>query len=83
MVIVVFVNVSVNAKGQMVIPKVFRDAYGIRPGSEVLVGEYGDKLVIERKMSKKEFGAFLESFPKSGRITVDSDKDYAEELDLR
>ena len=79
----VYVTVSVNEKGQVVIPKVFRDAYGIEPGSHILIGEKNNELVIEKKMTKKEFVAALEAFPKWGKIKVDSDADYAEELDNR
>ncbi|MFH0713423.1 MAG: AbrB/MazE/SpoVT family DNA-binding domain-containing protein [Candidatus Micrarchaeota archaeon] len=79
----VFVNVMVNEKGQIVIPKVFRDAYGIEPGSEILVGEKNNALVIERKMTKTEWVAFLHSFPKSNIGKINSNADYAEELDNR
>ncbi len=78
-----YVNVKVNEKGQIVIPKGFREAYGIEPGSEVRLGEQDNKLIIVKKMTSKEWGAFLDSFPKHGKIKIDSDKDYAEELDNR
>ncbi len=79
----VFVNVKVNEKGQIVIPKVLRDAYGIEPKSEVMIGEKNNELVIEKKMTKKEFIAALKAFPKWDKVEVDSDKDYAEELGNR
>lgn len=79
----VYVAAHVNQKGQIVIPKVLRDAYGIQAGSEVFVGEKDNKLVIERKMTQKEFAQALDNFPKWGKIRVDSDKDYEEEMNSR
>ncbi|MDP2717350.1 MAG: AbrB/MazE/SpoVT family DNA-binding domain-containing protein [Candidatus Micrarchaeota archaeon] len=79
----VFIKVSVNEKGQIVIPKAFRDAFGIKPGSDVMVGEKGNELVIRKKWTKKQFAAVLDAFPKWDVGTIDSDKDYAEELDSR
>lgn len=79
----VYVAVKVNEKGQIVIPKVLRDAYGIEAGGEVMVGEEKNKLFIERKMTLDESKKFLEDFPKWGKVKVDSDKSYAEELERR
>ncbi len=79
----VFIRVSVNEKGQIVSPKAFRDAYGIRPGSEIMIGEKNNELVIQKKMTRKQFAQALDAFPKWGKITVDSDKDYEEEMESR
>lgn len=79
----VYVTVKVNEKGQIVIPKILRDEYGIEPGGEVMIGEEKNKLVIERKMTREESRNFLEEFPKWGKVKIESDKDYAEELDRR
>ncbi|MBI3587802.1 AbrB/MazE/SpoVT family DNA-binding domain-containing protein [Candidatus Micrarchaeota archaeon] len=78
-----YVTVHVNEKGQVVIPKFLREAYGIEPNSEVLIGEKEDSLVIERKLSVKEFASALDSFPKRTGVKVDSDADYAEEMESR
>lgn len=78
----VYVRVPVNEKGQIVIPKALREDYGIEPGSEVMIGEEGNKLVIQRKMTKEEFAKALEAFPK-WKVKIDSDKNYAEELESR
>ncbi len=79
----VYVRVQVNEKGQIVIPKVLRDAYGIEPGSEVMMGERDNRLVIERKMTQEEMMEAMEKFPKRGKIHVDSDKNYEEEMRTR
>lgn len=79
----VYVTARVNEKGQVVIPKILRDAYGILPDSEIMIGERDNALVIEHKMNNKEFAAALDSFPKYGKLKVDSDKNYEEELDSR
>ena len=79
----VFIKVSVNEKGQIVIPKAFREAYDIQPGSEIMIGEKNNELVIQKKMTRKEFAAALDAFPKWGKIQVDSDKDYEEEMESR
>ncbi len=79
----VYVSVKVNEKGQIVIPKVFRDSYGIEPGSEITLGEKNNELVIGKKMAKAEWVSFLNSFPKINMGKIDSDADYAEELENR
>ena len=42
------ISVRVGPKGQLVIPKVFRDEYSIAPGDAVVVREEDHKLVIEK-----------------------------------
>lgn len=79
----VFVTVPVNEKGQIVIPKAFRDAYGIEPGSDILIGEKNNELVIEKKVNKVEWRKALDALPKWNVGIIDSNKDYAEELDNR
>jgi len=44
----VSIAVRVGPKGQLVIPKVFRDEYNIAPGDAILVLEEDHKLVIEK-----------------------------------
>ncbi len=79
----VFIKVSVNEKGQIVIPKAFRDAYDLQPGSEIMIGEKENELVIRKKWTKKQFGDALRAFPKWGVISIDSDKNYEEEMASR
>jgi len=79
----VFIKVSVNEKGQIVIPKAFREAYDIRPGSEVMIGEKDKELVIRKKWTKAHAVAALDAFPKWGVMQIDSDKEYEEEMESR
>ncbi len=45
----VSIAVKVGLKGQIVIPKVFRDEYGISPGEEILLNEEDGELVVQKK----------------------------------
>jgi len=51
---VVSIRLKVGPKGQIVIPKVFREAYGIKEGGEVIVEPTERGLVIMPKKSKEE-----------------------------
>ena len=42
------ISTRVGLKGQLVIPKVFRDEYNIHPGDAVVVREEDSKLLIEK-----------------------------------
>ncbi|AMQ17685.1 AbrB family transcriptional regulator [Thermococcus peptonophilus] len=50
----VSIRLKVGPKGQIVIPKVFREAYGIKEGGEVIVEPTDRGLVIMPKKSKEE-----------------------------
>lgn len=45
---------KVGDRGQVPLPKRFRDAFGIQGGDEVTIREEGDKIVIEKSISRKE-----------------------------
>jgi AbrB family looped-hinge helix DNA binding protein len=79
----VFVRVPVNAKGQIVIPKIFRQLFGIRPDSTVVLEDTDSAILIRPAKSKEELMALFDSFPKRHIGKIDSDKDYAEELESR
>lgn len=51
---VVSIRLKVGPKGQIVIPKVFREAYGIKEGGEVIVEPTDRGLMIMPKKSKEE-----------------------------
>ncbi|MDZ7689466.1 MAG: AbrB/MazE/SpoVT family DNA-binding domain-containing protein [Halobacteriales archaeon] len=46
--------VKVSEKGQITIPKEYREKFGIRPGDEVEFGVEEDHLVVKRKATEFE-----------------------------
>ncbi len=50
----VSIRLKVGPKGQIVIPKVFRDAYGIKKGGEVIIEPTEEGLIIKRKKTPEE-----------------------------
>jgi len=77
------VVMTVGPKGQVVIPKPFRDELGLYPGAEVVFSKDNRKLNIERKSEQMEkIRAEIEAF-----VKLHGRKDYKqinldEELDL-
>jgi AbrB family looped-hinge helix DNA binding protein len=51
---VVKLRLRVGEKGQVLIPKLFRDKYGIREGQEVAVEAREEGLLLKRKPSTEE-----------------------------
>lgn len=45
---------KVGERGQVTLPKRFREAFGIQGGDEVTIREAGDKIVIEKPISRDE-----------------------------
>lgn len=84
----VYVSVKVGPKGQVVIPKVFRDDQGIEPGQQVVFEqkiEHGEKELVMKKKAN-DFIAFLGEFRKKHAIKnfkYDSDKAYDEMMEER
>ncbi|HIH19739.1 TPA: AbrB/MazE/SpoVT family DNA-binding domain-containing protein [Candidatus Micrarchaeota archaeon] len=79
----VYVEVKINEHGQIVIPKIVRDAYGFRPGGTLILKEEKNELVLAPKKSIVDFKKMLDSIPKVKIGKVNSDKSYAEELEER
>ncbi len=50
----VSIRVKVGLKGQVVIPKVFREAYGIKEGGEVIIIPTEEGLIIKGGRSTEE-----------------------------
>ncbi len=67
---------EIGEKGQVVIPKPFRKAIGIAPGTRVRIELRGNEIVIE----KPKFDAIkiFEEVAKRGKSVkkIDSDRDY-------
>jgi len=58
----VSIRVKVGPKGQIVIPKVFRDAYGIKEGGDVIVIPTEEGLIIRGKKSVEEIMKTLKEY---------------------
>lgn len=54
-------NYTVGAKGQVVIPKKFRDALKIHPGQEVVFERRDDELVVRKATARPLKGRFPSS----------------------
>lgn len=50
----VSIRLKVGPKGQIVIPKVFREAYGIKEGGEIIIEPTDKGLMIKRKKTPDE-----------------------------
>lgn len=65
----------INAKGQIVIPKVFRDRFGISPGQEVEFVEEGERLILVKTGIKAKFKSMAKKyqyhFPKGVKNSVE------------
>ena len=70
-------KMTVGMKGQVVIPKIFREAEKIMPGNEVIF-ELKDEGILIRKKEEKDVIKIMEQIAKSGRKLkkYDSDKGY-------
>ncbi len=78
---------TVGPKGQVVIPKVFRDAEKINPGNEVMFELIDDGILIKKEEDHNPI-KLMEEIAKSiskkhKKIVIDSDKDYEEMLEER
>ena len=65
---------TVGERGQITLPKAFRDAYGIAGGDEVVVRDEDDCLVIEKPVTR-------ENLAEGYRKRADRDAAVAAELD--
>jgi AbrB family looped-hinge helix DNA binding protein len=74
-------TVRVLAKGQVVIPAAIRKKYGIQPGCEIQIIEYGNLLYLvpPSKDAVKEAKGCLPPTPSlSGELLRERKKDFAE-----
>ena len=63
----VSIRVKVGPKGQIVIPKIFREAYGIEEGGEVVIVPLEDGLIIKRRKAPDEILRTLSEYRKRRR----------------
>lgn len=64
--------VKVGPKGQVLIPKVFRDAYGIRPMGSIIIEDEKDGLRIRKQ--KFDAVAVFREIARSGKSVKKYDK---------
>jgi AbrB family looped-hinge helix DNA binding protein len=60
----VSIRLKVGPKGQIVIPKVFREAYGIKEGGEVIIEPKDEGLIIKRTLTREELLKKLREYHK-------------------
>lgn len=74
------INTKVGAKGQIVIPKVFRDEYNISPGDEIVIKEKNNELVLEKpKDPVKELEKWAKIIKFNKKVDPDSIEEEYEE----
>ncbi len=74
------VVMTVGPKGQVVIPKTFRDEFGLYPGAEVVFSKDNRKLNIERKSEqmeklKAEFSEFARKYGRKN-LKLDMNEEF-------
>jgi len=74
-------EMRVGPKGQVVIPKMFRKAIGVGPGSRVVFELQGDKLLIKKPTI--DVVKIFERIAKSGKSVRVRPHEYEEELEER
>jgi len=79
-----FQKMTIGPKGQVVIPKIFRDIEKISPGTEVLL-ELKDEGILIKKKEQIDIIKLMKNIAKSisKKDKVNSDKDYEEMLEER
>jgi AbrB family looped-hinge helix DNA binding protein len=76
-------EMKVGPKGQVVIPRMFRNALKINPGSKVVLRLENEKMVLEKK-PKLDAAAEFERIAKSGRsVSKIAPHMYEEEFERR
>ena len=60
----VSLRLKVGSKGQIVIPKLLRDKYGIKEGEEVIVDLRDEGILIRRKPTSEEIISSIEKYRK-------------------
>ena len=77
-------KMTVGPKGQVVIPKVFRDIEKIMPGNEIIF-ELKDEGILIKKAQEYDQIKLMEQIAKSGKKLkkYDSDREYEEMLEER
>ena len=72
-------EMSVGAKGQVVIPSVFRKNFNIRPGDKVIFESNGERLIL-RRAEKGTVKTLEKMASRVESVKVDSDRDYEDRM---
>ncbi|ASJ10876.1 AbrB family transcriptional regulator [Thermococcus sp. P6] len=75
------ITTKVSSKGQIVLPKSIREKFGISPGDEVEILEFGGEIVIVPLKGKRLRG--LVKFEESVRHILRESREEEEELEER
>lgn len=76
-------KMRLGPKGQVVIPQIFRKSYGLMPGSEVVIEDSENGVLIE-KPTEDSIKLMRQIAAKGKQLTrIDSDKDWEEEMEER
>ena len=79
----------ISSKGQLVLPKLVRDAYGLGPGSEVDIETVGETIVLRPRVRKRSTGRVYTLDQVAGMLKYDGppvsirDMDRAVEKEFR
>lgn len=78
-------KMRMGTKGQVVIPKHFRDDLGLKPGEDIIMNHKGNELTIKRAASDfvEMAEAMAKSSPKVKLTMEDIRKGYFQQLDER
>lgn len=77
------ITMKVGPKGQVVIPKVFRTAFKMAPGTEVVFSVAGDKLFLQRQAKKASDVLERIAKQRKKRLKLHPHEAYEEELEER
>ncbi len=73
-------KMKMGPKGQVVIPKMFRDDYGLMPGHEVVMDDTGEGILIKKPASNiAELARLIAKSGKKVKITTELLKQLDEE----
>ncbi|SDR43383.1 AbrB/MazE/SpoVT family DNA-binding domain-containing protein [Natronobacterium texcoconense] len=70
---------KIGERGQITIPKQLREALDLRGGDEVLVREEGEKIVIERPISREDLAEGYQKRTRQQQEIVDEMRGTAQE----
>ena len=73
---------KVGERGQVTLPKQFRDEFDIQGGDEVTIREEGDKIVIEKPISREDLAEGYRRCAEQQQAIADEMKGVSREADV-